>query len=116
MLAGNNDLADPFQLKGEAVRLLNRRMDDPVLSISDLTIGAVACLVLFEVSNTTLYLLSKKPNSHVESIWEFGSVEHPYGGTEANGQPPRRTPEPRPLWSLAKEDIMVSILQISYWH
>jgi hypothetical protein len=52
MLAGNNDLADPFQLKLEAIRLVNRRLDDPVRSISDLTIGAVACLVLFEVSST----------------------------------------------------------------
>lgn len=49
MLAGNTDLADPFQLKLEAIRLVNERLGDPVRSISDLTIGAVACLVMFEV-------------------------------------------------------------------
>jgi len=50
MLAGNNDLADPFQLKLEAIRLINQRLGDPVISTNDLTIAAVACLVLFEVS------------------------------------------------------------------
>lgn len=54
MLVGNNDLADPAQLKFEAMRIINRRLDDPVLSISDLTIGAVACIVLFEVRQTMI--------------------------------------------------------------
>lgn len=49
MLAGNFDLADPFQLKLEAIRSVNRRLEDPFRSTDDLTIGAVACLVLFEV-------------------------------------------------------------------
>ena len=49
MLVGNNDLADPFQLNAEAIRILNTRLGDPTRSISDLTIAAVACLILFEV-------------------------------------------------------------------
>jgi hypothetical protein len=49
MLYGNTDLADPIQMKWEATRLVNQRLSDPVLSISDVTMGAVVCLVLFEV-------------------------------------------------------------------
>jgi hypothetical protein len=49
MLSGNTDLADPIQMKWEATRLVNQRLSDPVLSISDVTMGAVVCLVLFEV-------------------------------------------------------------------
>jgi hypothetical protein len=49
MLAGNTDLADPVSLKWDAMKLLNDRLGDPVLSVSDLTIGSVAALVLYEV-------------------------------------------------------------------
>lgn len=64
MLSGNYDLADPFQLKLEAVRLVNRRLNDPVQSISDLTIAAVACLVLFENQSGNLEL----SNIHMEGL------------------------------------------------
>jgi len=50
MLVGNNELADPFQLNAEAIRILNSRLGDPSKSVDDLTIAAVACLILFEVS------------------------------------------------------------------
>jgi len=56
MLAGNLDLADPFRLKLEAVRLINERLDDPLRSTSDVTIGAVACLVMFEVNGVWLFV------------------------------------------------------------
>jgi hypothetical protein len=49
MLSGNTDFADPAVFKWEATRLVNERLGDSVLSISDLTMGAVVCLVLFEV-------------------------------------------------------------------
>lgn len=49
MLSGNTDLADPMPIKWEAAKLINQRLGDPVLSISDVTMGAVVCLVLFEV-------------------------------------------------------------------
>jgi hypothetical protein len=48
-LAGNTDLAESALLKWEAIRMVNDKLDDPVLAISDVTIGAVAALVLFEV-------------------------------------------------------------------
>jgi len=56
MLVGNSDLGDPIQLNTEAIRILNSRLGDPTRGISDLTIAAVACLILFEVS---IFLLSK---------------------------------------------------------
>jgi len=49
MLAGNTDLADPVSLKWEAIKLVNDRLGDPVLGLSDVTIGAVVALLLFEV-------------------------------------------------------------------
>lgn len=49
MLVGNNELAEPSQLNSEAIRILNLRLGDPSQGVSDLTIAAVACLILFEV-------------------------------------------------------------------
>lgn len=49
MLSGRNDFGDPNLIKWNAVRIVNERLQDPVLSISDLTMGAVVALALFEV-------------------------------------------------------------------
>ncbi len=50
MLSGNMDFWEPIQIKRETIRLVNKRLADPIQSIRDVTIGAVACLVLLEVS------------------------------------------------------------------
>ena len=50
MLSGMMDLLEPFQIRRETIMLVNERLAGPIQSIDDVTIGAVACLALFEVS------------------------------------------------------------------
>jgi hypothetical protein len=48
-----------YQHKGEAIRIINQRLDDPNGRLEDGTIAAIACLAIFEVSDYWLltYLL-----------------------------------------------------------
>ena len=39
-----------FQHKGEAIRIINKRLGDPTRRVTDGTIAAIACLAAFEVS------------------------------------------------------------------
>lgn len=55
LLSGNTDLVDPIHIKWEATKLVNQRLGDPVMSISDVTMGAVVCLVLYEVRFSSLW-------------------------------------------------------------
>lgn len=55
-LAGDTDPADSASLKWEAIRLINGRLGDLVLSLSDVTIGAVVALLLFEVCPFELFI------------------------------------------------------------
>lgn len=50
LVHGGNDEAEQLQLKRDTIMIVNGRLEDPVLSRSDVTIGAVVCLVLLEVS------------------------------------------------------------------
>lgn len=49
MLSGNTDLADPHSIKWNTMKIVNERLGDSQSSVSDLTMGAVVALVLFEV-------------------------------------------------------------------
>lgn len=44
-----NGEVEALALKSESISLVNRKLADPIEGISDLTIGVVANLVLFEV-------------------------------------------------------------------
>ena len=57
LFSGNADSVEAELLKWEAMKLINGRLGDPVLSVSDVTIGAVVALVLFEVRTTNLTFL-----------------------------------------------------------
>lgn len=50
MLRGMRDLLGPFQIRRETIMLVNERLADPIQSINGVTVEAIACLVLFEVS------------------------------------------------------------------
>ena len=50
VVSGGLDQREQIQLKTNAIMIINQRLEDPVLSRSDVTIGAVVCLVLLEVS------------------------------------------------------------------
>lgn len=50
LVNGGYDQGEQAQLKRDTITLVNQRLEDPVLSHSDFTIGAVVCLVLLEVS------------------------------------------------------------------
>ena len=60
MLSGRNDLGDPNLIKWNAVKIVNERLQDPVLSISDLTMGAVVALALFEVGKFRLEVIRNR--------------------------------------------------------
>lgn len=42
--------AEFYHHKGEAIRLINERLDDPERRLADGTFAAIACLAAFEVS------------------------------------------------------------------
>ncbi|KAL5327563.1 hypothetical protein ACEPPN_005263 [Leptodophora sp. 'Broadleaf-Isolate-01'] len=48
LVNGGYDQGEQAQLKRDTITLVNQRLEDPVLSHSDFTIGAVVCLVLLE--------------------------------------------------------------------
>ncbi|KAL5315974.1 hypothetical protein ACEPPN_016848 [Leptodophora sp. 'Broadleaf-Isolate-01'] len=48
LVHGENDEAEQLQFKGNTIKMVEERLEDPVLSRSDDTIGAVVCLVLLE--------------------------------------------------------------------
>lgn len=47
-LSRSGDLSEQWRLKRETIALVNQSLSDPIQSVSDVTIGAVVCLVLFE--------------------------------------------------------------------
>ena len=51
------DPTDALQLRIESMRLVNQRLGDPKTRLSDATIGTVASLSSYEVSNFSLQLL-----------------------------------------------------------
>ena len=50
VVSGGLDQREQVQLKTNAIMMVNQRLEDPILSRNDVTIGAVVCLVLLEVS------------------------------------------------------------------
>jgi hypothetical protein len=42
--------SDVLSIRRETILLVNERLSDPSARVTDATIGAVACLALFEVS------------------------------------------------------------------
>ena len=54
LLGGGNGCIplEYYYHKGEAIRLINERLGDPVRRTSDGTLAAIACLASLEVSNT----------------------------------------------------------------
>ena len=52
LLRGKAFSVDAFRHRREAVKILNERLNDPMLSATDPTILAISCLALIEVSMT----------------------------------------------------------------
>ncbi|CZT11418.1 hypothetical protein WAI453_004533 [Rhynchosporium graminicola] len=59
LVNGGSDQGEQAQLKRDTIMLVNQRLEDPVLSRSDFTIGAVTCLVLLEASQVPNLARSK---------------------------------------------------------
>ena len=111
LLSGNTDLADPALMKWEATRLINQRLGDPILSISDVTMGAVVCLVLFEVSFSP-FSLCMETDECIEPIWQCRAIQHSYEWTSPDGQSPRRHPESRPSRNPQEKDPVVCVFPL----
>ena len=47
---GSEDSVEPLLFKNEAIRVINERLDQSASHISEETLSAVACIVLYEVS------------------------------------------------------------------
>jgi hypothetical protein len=54
LLRGKEFSVDAFRHQREAVKVLNDRLNDPILSSMDSTVLAISCLALIEVSMTYL--------------------------------------------------------------
>lgn len=54
LLRGRSIPRECFQHRGEAIRIINERLDDPLKRSDDITIGTVACLAAFEVDHPDL--------------------------------------------------------------
>ncbi|KAH8653194.1 hypothetical protein BGZ60DRAFT_180156 [Tricladium varicosporioides] len=66
-LSGRPNLADSALLKWEAIRLINNRLNDPVHSVSDVMIGAVVALALFENQEANV----ETSNIHMEGLCQM---------------------------------------------
>ncbi len=77
-LSRSGDLSEQRRLKGETIELVNHRLSDPIQSVSDVTIGAVVCLVLFENQSGNV----EASNIHMDGLLKMVNVR---GGLDALG-------------------------------
>lgn len=78
LVSSSHDQSPVNGLKRKTINIINERLGDPVLSTSDVTIGAVTLLVLFEnqEGNTEL------SNIHMDGLEKMVNLR---GGVEALG-------------------------------
>ncbi|KAL2060718.1 hypothetical protein VTL71DRAFT_9359 [Oculimacula yallundae] len=69
---GGTDHGEQVQLKRDTIKMVTQRLEDPVLSRSDFTIGAVVCLVLLEVR---LFRKRQTSNINVDQQNQEGNLE-----------------------------------------
>ncbi|KAH7379836.1 hypothetical protein BKA64DRAFT_749989 [Cadophora sp. MPI-SDFR-AT-0126] len=76
VVSGGLDQREQVQLKTNAIMMVNQRLGDPVLSKSDVTIGAVVCLVLLENQEGNLALSNIHMNGLQKMVALRGGIDN----------------------------------------
>ncbi|PVH83944.1 hypothetical protein DL98DRAFT_652034 [Cadophora sp. DSE1049] len=76
VVSGGLDQREQVQLKTNAIMMVNQRLEDPVLSHSDVTIGAVVCLVLLENQEGNLALSNIHMNGLQKMVALRGGIDN----------------------------------------
>ncbi|KAK0113474.1 hypothetical protein ONS96_014338 [Cadophora gregata f. sp. sojae] len=76
VVSGGMDQREQIQLETNAIMMVNQRLEDPVLSKSDVTIGAVVCLVLLENQEGNLALSNIHMNGLQKMVALRGGIDN----------------------------------------
>ncbi|KAH7327086.1 hypothetical protein BKA65DRAFT_509904 [Rhexocercosporidium sp. MPI-PUGE-AT-0058] len=76
LVNGGLDQGEQAQLKRDTIMMVNQRLEDPVLSLSDVTIGAVVCLVLLENQERNITLSNIHMNGLQKMIALRGGIDN----------------------------------------